>query len=487
MKLQNILDGFAVAVIVALVAPGAASCSFTAFGQQQEQASQRDNEQQGNEQGWLGIVVRNRQAQSAGTPVTPQFSADLLDSANGLTADDLVRYALSHNGELIAARQMIAEARGRLRQAGLKANPLIESNYQHGITTTDNNTVVGAELPLELGGRRNARVNVAQREIDVRTAEAADFERRLAAEVRTKYAEAIAAIRNLKFTEDLLVLTRDSYSLVEARVARGKSAPLEQNVVLVEVNRTDALRIGFESKSTAAMFELKKATGMPAEESLKLKGDFEVDRQPPPLNDLIRDALTRRADLTAARAAEELAKAQIEQAQIEGKIDASIFANYMRQNMGFPVRGFDDSGALVPVQDVFHYATFGVRLTLPVRNKNQGNIEAAQALLEAARSRRGFGELLVRNEVTAAYARFQRARAALTVYREGVRNQAQSNLEVIKQTYNLGQKSLLDYISEQRRFIDIETGYTEALKEYFESLVEVGRASGTAANSGEER
>src|SRR5262245_17345537 len=51
--------------------------------------------------------------------------ARLIDPANGMTADDLVRYALEHNGELQAARKIIAEARGRLRQAGLKPNPIL--------------------------------------------------------------------------------------------------------------------------------------------------------------------------------------------------------------------------------------------------------------------------------------------------------------------------------------------------------------------------
>ena len=145
--------------------------------------------------------------------------------------------------------------------------------------------------------------------------------------------------------------------------------------------------------------------------------------------------------------------------------------------MGFGVRGFNDAGALAPVQGVFHYATFGVRLTLPVRNQNQGNIEAAIALAEAARNRREFNEIVVRNEVAAAYARFERAQEALAVYRDNVRNQAQLNLDVVRQTYTLGQKTLIDYINEERRFIDIETGYTDALKEYFNSLVEIERAA----------
>lgn len=402
-----------------------------------------------------------------------------IDPVNGLTADALVRYALAHNGELAAARQMIAEARGRLRQAGLKANPMLEASGTRAVNTPDNNLMVGAELPLELGGRRSARVVVASAELRVREAEVADFERKLTADARMKYSDAIAAARNLKFTEDLLTLTRDSHRLVQAKVERGKTAPLEQNLLLVELNRVDAMRIGFESRAEVAILELKKVVGMPAGEPLRLRGEFDTTRQPVMQSDAVRNALATRPDLSAARAAEKLAAAQIEQARVEGKVDASIFAGYERMSSGFDVFGFNNAGARVPVMGVFHNLTFGVRLSLPVRNRNEGNVEAALASSEAARSRREFAELVVRNEVAAAYARFERAQSALAVYRDGVRGQAERNLDVIRQTYTLGQKTALDYVSEQRRFIEVETGYTEVLKEYFNSFVELERAAGT--------
>ena len=431
----------------------------------------------------LGLVLTNKAKPPVEATQMASAYVQFIDPVNGITADELVRYALAHNGELAAARQMIAEARGRLRQAGLRPNPMVEASGSQAVTSRDNNLVIGAELPLELGGRRQARINVAEREIELREAEVADFERRLAAEVRMKYADAIAAARNLKFTEDLLMLTRDSHRLVQARVEKGKTAPLEQNTVFVEVNRVDAMRLNFEGKAEAAIFELKKTVGMPPGDPLRLRGGFSTDQQPPPQSEAIRTALTSRPDIAAARAAENIAQAQIEQARVEGKVDASIFANYMRQNMGFGVRGFNDAGELTPVQGVFHYATFGVRLTLPVRNKNQGAVEAAVASAEAARNRREFAEIVVRNEVAAAYAHFERAQSALSVYRDGVRAQALQNLDVIRQTYTLGQKSLIDYLAEQRRYIEIETGFTDVLKEYFDSLVEIERAAGTPVPS----
>src|SRR5262249_49596540 len=336
--------------------------------------------------------------------------------------------------------------------------------------------------PLELGGRRRARVAAAEREVEMKEAEVRDFERRLAAEVRMKYANAIAAARNLKFTEELLDLTRNSHQLIRARVELGKSAPLEQNLIWVELNKTDAMRIGFESKAEVAMLELKKVVGMLPGEALRLHGEFDLERQPLPQSEALRRAIESRPDLAALRAAESLAAAQAEQARIEGKVDASIFANYERMNFGYNIRGFNDAGALAPVTGGFHYPTFGVRLTLPVRNKKQGLIEATTAAKEAARKRREFAELVVRNEVAAAYARLERAQAASAIYRDRVIDASTRNLDVLRQAYTLGQKNLLDYIAEQRRFIEVETSYTDLLREHLDALVEIERVTPLAGH-----
>lgn len=416
-----------------------------------------------------------------------QSYARLIDAVNGTTADDLVRYALEHNGELAAARAAIAEARGRLRQAGLKPNPMIEAGGSKAANAADNSVMIGVEWPLELGGRRQARMSVADRELEMREAEVADFERRLAAEVRMKYSEAIAAARDLSFTEELLRLTRDSHQLIRARVEHGKSAPIEQSLFAVEVNRADAARIGFDSKAEVAFLELKKAVGMPPEEPLRLRGEFALDRQPVPRAEAMRLAVESRPDIVALRAAENLAEAQINAARIDDKADASIFGGYERMNFGFGVRGFNSAGALAPVMGIFHNVSFGVRLTLPTRNKNQGNIEAAVAASDAAGHRREFAELAARNEIAAAFVRLERAETALAVYRDSVRETSLRNLDIIRQAYLLGQKTALDVIAEQRRYVEIETGYTQSLKGLLDAQIEVERATGLPAMPAEQK
>lgn len=403
------------------------------------------------------------------------------DQDEGTTVDEMVAYALAHNGELIAAREEIDAARALVRQAALRANPMLEVNGSRQVGGTDNSVMVSGALPLELGGRRRARITVAERELEIREFEVATRERSLAAEVRSKFGEALADVYKLGFTEDLLRTTERGYRLVAARVVEGRTAPLEQNMTLVEVNRLRSMRETNEGKVEVAMLELRNLIGMNPDEPLKLRGDFrDVIDQLPSLEEATVLALSSRPDLQASRAAERLAEAQIEQARAEGRLDASLNAGYQRMSSGFPVNGINDAGALQPVTGTFHFLTFGVTLNLPVRNKNQGAIEAAVATANAARIRREFAELTVRREVASAYARYERAARAMEIFRVGVQGQASDNLEIIYKTYELGSKTLLDYIAEQRRFIEVQTNYIDAVLETYQARVEILRASGSS-------
>src|SRR6266545_5892835 len=193
-----------------------------------------------------------------------------------------------------------------------------------------------------------------------------------------KSGEGMAQAVKLSFTDELVEANQQSFNLVAARVMEGAAPPLEQNMALVELNRLRSIRESAEGRLEVLMFELRNLIGLKPEEPLRLRGNFNnlID-QLPPLVDATERALHERPDLQAFHAAENLAAARIEQARAEGRLDASISAGYERMNSSFPVFGINDKGQLQPVQDVFHFFKFGVSLDLPVRNKNQGAIEAA--------------------------------------------------------------------------------------------------------------
>src|SRR6266478_7397186 len=401
-----------------------------------------------------------------------------IDQASGLTADDAVAYALSHNLELQAARKEIDVAKGMVKQARLRANPRLDIGVSQNVTGTDHTIDAGGSLPLELGGRRSARITVAEREVEVREREFANNERTLAAEVRLKFGETLAQSLKLSLTDERIESNQQSFNLVAARVTEGATAPLEQNMVLVELNRLRSQRESAEGKLETLMLDLKNLIGMPPEEPLRLRGDFDhlVD-QLPNITEATDRGLRERPDVLGARALENWANALIEQARAQGRLDASLSAGYEHMTFGFPVRGIDDAGRLQPVSGGFHYLKFGVSVDLPIRNKNRGAVEAAVAESEAAKRRREFAELLVRHEVASAYAKYERSVRAMEIFRVGVNEQAKTNLDVVPQTYELGSKTLIDYLVEQRHFIDLENDFIDTLLAAYDARIQVARAT----------
>jgi outer membrane protein TolC len=80
--------------------------------------------------------------------------------------------------------------------------------------------------------------------------------------------------------------------------------------------------------------------------------------------------------------------------------------------------------------------------------------------------------------VTSAFAQHAAARRAVELYEGGVRTVARRNLDVVRQSYELGRGSLLDVIGEQRRYLEIESGFTAVLKDVYDAEVEIERATG---------
>jgi cobalt-zinc-cadmium efflux system outer membrane protein len=396
-----------------------------------------------------------------------------------VTVDDLVARALADNLDLQATQAEVDAAHGRLQQAGLRPNPMLDLGVQKNVAGPDNNLTASVTLPLELNGRRAGRLGVAGGELEIKRAQVADRARRLRAEVRMKAGEFLAAQRNLRFTEALLRVNRAALDLLRTRVRQGAAPPLEENLLRVEVNRLEANRRRLASQVEVFALQLKTLVGLGPEAPLALQGDLHPAPVRLELSEGLSQALAVRSDLLIARAEVAMAEAMIQKEKAEGGWDARVNVGYMRQDFGYDLRGLTASGSTQPIQDVFHYVGAGVSITLPIRNQNQGNIATASASTTAAQRRLASVTLTIRQEVTAAFAQYEAAQRALDIYTQGVLEVAHQNLDVVRQTYTLGRATLLDVIAEQRRYVDVETGYTDTLKQVYDTVVDMERAVGT--------
>jgi cobalt-zinc-cadmium efflux system outer membrane protein len=145
---------------------------------------------------------------------------------------------------------------------------------------------------------------------------------------------------------------------------------------------------------------------------------------------------------------------------------------------GFPQQGFAADGSLERVRGVFHYYTLGLNFTVPLLNRNQGTIAAARAGQEGAVASHEAVRLSAEAEIAAARALDARAREAVRVLAAGVQSLARQNLGIITQSYDLGRVTVFDVVAEQRRYLDLERAFTEALRTAYEARTALTRALG---------
>ena len=418
----------------------------------------------------------------SGSSEAPQTAG----SISSPTAVDLVRRALQANGELTAARLDLERGRARLRQAGLRPNPTIDLEHTTGRLTgspDERDLSVGVALPLELGGRRQRRLDVAEAELAATEAEVADRERRLAHEVLGAYADALAALRELQITNDLQDLDVQTTRVVRTRVEKGDAPNLELNLLLVEVDRLRSRRALVEGRMNAALVTLGNLIGAPPTEGLAVStptGTQPIDpsQVPSTLDAAIDAALRQRPDLRLARLNELTTQAGLRLARAQAFPEVTVSGKFIanRTTNNLPT-------GLVPVPTDDRLLAFGVSIGLPMFNTNQGAKAEAAVAIRQAQIRREFTEQVVRAEVTSAFRRLEAARAAVTVFEQGVINRSTDNVRVIRAAYELGEFRVTDLITEQRRLLDSQREYTDALVEGYRAIADLYAAMGITLGS----
>ena len=404
-----------------------------------------------------------------------------VDALNGLSLAQAIARAIEQEPSLRAARSQVEVTQGMRIQASLRPNPSVSFERREEPGGTDNLTTVGIEWPLDLF-RRGGRVAVADREITTARLAVADRERVLAAEVRTRYGDVLATIRDLALFDEIVAATRTQFDLLRSRVEQGASPPLERDLLDVELRRVQAERSLQAARTETAVFELKRVLGMPADARLAVRDTFEafVQRESavaPPVRDT-STTVEQRADVREAAARIETAVAKIDRARSEGRFDVSLFASYMRMDAGFPQRGFAPDGGLERVRGEFSYWSAGAMVTIPVRNRNQGDVAVARAERTGAAAAYEAARLAAEVELASARARDARAREAVKIYGAGAQALARQNVTVVGQSYELGRVTVFEILAERRRYLEVERAYTEALRAAYEARTALDRALG---------
>jgi cobalt-zinc-cadmium efflux system outer membrane protein len=418
-------------------------------------------------------------AQSPGSQAP--FAGRFVDPANGLSLEQAITRAIEQEPSLRAARSQVEVAQGTKIQASLRPNPSVSFERREEPGGTDNLTTVGIEWPLDLF-RRDGRIAVADRELAIAQLGVADRERVLAADVRARYGDVLATIRDLALFDEIVAATQNQFELLRSRVEQGASPALERDLLDVELRRVQAERLLQTARTETAVFELKRVLGMKADTTLTVRDTFEafVQREAAvalPVRDM-STTVERRTDVREAAARIDTAVAKIDRARSEGRFDVSLFGNYMHMDAGFPQRGFAPDGGLERVRGQFNYWSAGAMFTIPVLNRNQGDAAVARAERTGAAAAYDAARLAAEAELASARARDERAREAVKIYGAGAQALARQNLAVIGQSYELGRVTVFEVLAERRRYLDVERAYTEALRAAYEARTALNRARG---------
>lgn len=391
---------------------------------------------------------------------------------------DLIRRAFEANRELAAARLDLERGRARLRQAGLRPNPTLDIEHTTGRLTgspDERELNVGVALPLEVGAKRQRRIDVATAELAVIESEIANKERELTRDVLAAYIDAIAALRELDTTDRLHQLDEQMAKVVRTRVDEKDAPPLELSLLLTEVARLQARRALIQGRVDAALIAIGRLIGAPQERLALQPSAVPLDLVsiPDDVETAVATALSRRPDVTVARLNEEAAEAGVRLARAEAWPELTVSAAYRNS------RGLSELPApLTAVPDTDQVLAFGASIGLPFFNKNQGARAEAAVAVRQARLRRELTEQTVRAEVTSAFRRAEAARTALTIFEQGVLARSDDNLRIMRAAYDLGEFRITDVITEQRRMLEAQQEYTEALAERYRAIVDLRAAIG---------
>ena len=423
------------------------------------------------------VVKSGEIASTESKPILVSVLPAYYNPQDGASINELIERALRTNQDLAAARLEIERARARLAQARLRPNPTLEFEQSSGRLVGaggDGELTVGASLPIEIYGRRGARINQAQIGIEASEAEVRNRERLLVSNLLINYAEALGALRELEVTENLLELDLRTTRFIQIRVNEGDTPPLELNLLQAEVERLRSRRQLAEGRLQSAYTQLKLFAGIPFDEPLRLREQINTAALPalPQTQEAAVDiALRTRPDVALSRIEEQVATAGLRLVRAQSRPDLTAYSRY---SQGRSV--VDTSIGAFPQRD--RSLTFGVAIGIPLFNKNQGAKAEAEIAIRQAQARREFAERVVRGEILAAYQRLEAASRAVQTLETAAIPRSTENVETFRKVYELGEIKITDLIAEQRRLLDTTRDLTEALTQRYRAQIELNIALG---------
>ena len=351
----------------------------------------------------------------------------------GMTLDALAALALEQNPRLAKVTFGVEAARGRAYQAGLYPNPLVALTWDElGDKTGPSGVNTLPLITQEIVMGRKLKLSRAAAEREVEQASWGVMAERYAmlSEIRAAYFDALALQERVRLLCDIRRYGRDITKTVRSLRDDAKQlADIDVLPVEAELLRYEADVESTQAEKAAAYKRLAALLGVHRLSITKVAGRFEdysfpdYDTESTP-----QYVLSVHPEIQTAQWGVEKAKLVVQRAKAEPIPNLSVNGGYVRQNQNRS----DDY-------------TLGVSASIPLWNRNQGHIRAAEAELCAAMQEVGRVENDLTARVAIALREFAAARKRAERYQSvvGKAEQAQ-NIATEDQRRNLSPLMVLE-------------------------------------------
>lgn len=391
---------------------------------------------------------------NAATPALPPTAPLTLAAALALAA--------AHNPALAAAHKEIEAREAGIEQAGARPNPefsaLMEDTRKSTRTTT-----YQINQPIELGGKRSARLEAARREHDLAVLDYASQRSALQARVTAAFHEALLASERQRLARDLVTLAQTAADMTARRVQAGKVSPVEQTRAQVALSNARLEAGQADSELLLARRQLASLWG--ASEAAPSLADIGL-QDLPPLPD-IASLTARVANGPAIRAAQ----LEVERRRALARIESSKRVPDLTVSLG---NKRDEEAAR-------NMWVVGVSVPIPVFDSNRGNELEALKRVDKARDELRMTELQLQNDAAQAYEQLRNAHQQAQALREDIVPAAESAYLAARTGFTLGKFGFLDVLDAQRTYFQARAQYWKSLSAAYQASAELDRLAGNVS------
>lgn len=397
-------------------------------------------------------------------------SSDAAAYASTATSIDLasaIRLALGQPA-LRAAAHEAAASDAAVAQAGNYPNPEL-AWLREGQQAGSRTTTLQISQPVELGGKRQARIALARSEAALAHGELAARRRAMRADVIAAYYTVLVVLEQQRLAQALTGLARRSTEVAARRVAAGKVSPIDET--RARLAAADAATGLAEAGASLAIARTRLGAliGKPAEAILPA-GAADALPELPPLAAL----LERSGDAGAIQRARRQLAAQEAQAGVERAArlpDLTLTLGTQREDE-------PELRQLQPGRAGRRQAVVGISLPLPLFDRNQGRLAAALRRTDKARDELAAARIDTEAELSAAATRYATARAEAALLQGEVIPNAGSAYDLTLRGFEAGKFAFLDVLDAQRTWFQLQSRHAGALLAAWRAYADIERLAG---------